>query len=70
MWFIIILGVIAFLVMEHPIVFWVVFVPLALLVVTSLIKWFGSSGAKMGELVTSVVALVAMIVALVLVCAP
>lgn len=70
MWFIIILGVIAFLLMEHPIVFWGVFVPLALLMVSSLIKWLRSGNSKMGDFLTAFAALFAMVVALVLVCAP
>ena len=70
MWFIIILGVIAFLLMEHPIVFWVVFAPLVLLFVVSLIKWFGNGSAKMGDFITAFLALAVMVVALVLVCAP
>ena len=34
-----VIGIPIYLIMEHPIIFWLVFVPIAVLVIISLIKW-------------------------------
>ena len=68
--FIIILGIIAFLLMEHAVVFWLVFVPLALLFVVSLIKFFTKGTSGIGDFVTAMLILVVMGVALMIVCIP
>ena len=39
MWFGFILGTIVFLFFEHPLVFWVIVVPLLLRLIISIIKW-------------------------------
>ena len=38
MWFIVVLAVIVFLLMEHPIAFWLIFVPLGLLFLFTLLS--------------------------------
>ena len=39
MWFFIILGTILFLLMEHPVFFWLVFVPLSIISIINFIAW-------------------------------
>lgn len=71
MWFFLLLGAIVFLIMEHAVVFWVLFVPLALMFVVSLLKFFGdgrASGVK--HLGTALFILGVMLVALMIVCIP
>ena len=66
MWFIIILGIILYLLMDHPVAFWLVFVPLAILLVLSLCNFF--KGKKAVEsFVTVWIVVIAMIVALLVV---
>lgn len=65
-----ILGIIAFLIMVHPVVFWVVFVPLALLFVASLLGFFKKGTKGLGNYVAAMIILVVMIVALLIVCIP
>ena len=67
--FMFILGIIAFLLMVHPILFWCVFVPLALLFVASLLGFFKKGTKGLGNFVMAMIILVVMIVALVIVCA-
>ena len=65
-----ILGIIAFLIMVHPVVFWCVFVPLALLFVASLLGFFKKGTKGLGNYVAAMIILVVMIVALLIVCIP
>ena len=67
MWFIIVLAVIVFLVMEHPIAFWLVFVPLGLLFILSIIGLFNSKRAGLSNVVTPSMLLIVIIIALVLI---
>ena len=66
----IILGIIVFLLMVHPVVFWVVFVPLVILFVVSMVKFFRDGGLGLKHYVMAFVALAAMVVALLIVCIP
>lgn len=68
--FCVILGIIVFLLMEHALVFWLVFVPLAVLFVVSLIKFFTKGVSGIGDFVTAMLVLVVMGVALMIVCIP
>lgn len=68
MWFFLILGAIVFLMMEHALVFWIVFVPLALMFIVFLVKWLKGEGGD--NALASVFALIAMVVALMIVCIP
>ena len=72
MWFFIILGAIVFLLMEHPVVFWVVFVPLILLFIASVVKSLKSRDGitVLKGIATSMFILAVMIVALMIVCIP
>lgn len=63
-------GAPVFLLMEHPVVFWLVFVPLALLFVVSLIKFFANGRNGIGDFVTAMLILVVMGIALMIVCMP
>ena len=63
-------GAPVFLLMEHPVVFWLVFVPLAVLFVVSLIKFFTKGVSGIGDFVTAMLVLVVMGVALMIVCIP
>ncbi len=69
MWFFFLLGIIAFLLMEHPVVFWCVFVPLAVIFVGSMLGFF-KKGGGLGKLVTALIILAAMAVVLLIVCIP
>ena len=70
MWFFLILGVILFLIMEHPIVFWIVFVPLAIFFFASLFKFLSKGVAGLKDFAAAMVILVMMVVALMIVCIP
>ena len=67
MWFIIVLSVIVFLVMEHPIALWFIFVPLALLLLLSIVGFFKNQRAGLSDLFLIMVILFIIIVALILV---
>lgn len=68
--FLVILGIIAFLLMEHIVVFWCVFVPLAILFVASLVLFLKKGGLRLGNFITAMIALAAMVVVLLIVCIP
>ena len=68
MWIVIILGIIAFLAMEHAVALWLIFVPLAAIFILSLVGWFKNSKASFSGLISSLFILVVMIIALVFVC--
>ena len=68
--FIIIMGIILFLLMEHALVFWLVFVPLAIIFSGSMVGWFKTGGLGMSNVAMAVIAVVGMIIALVIVCIP
>ena len=65
MWVVIVLGIIAFLVMEHPVAFWLVFVPLIVLFLLSILGFFKNKRAGLSDLLTIMVIFVVIIVALV-----
>ena len=67
---IVVLGVLAFLLMEHPIAFWLVFVPLALLFVFFMVLFLAGSGSRIGNLLFSSVIFIVMVFALALVASP
>jgi hypothetical protein len=67
MWILIILVIIAFLLMEHPIAFWLILVPLGLMFILSLMGFFKSKRAGLSELTIAMVLLVAFVVALVII---
>lgn len=67
MWIIVILGIIAFLVMEHPVAFWLIFVPLALLLLLSIVGFFKSRRAGLSDLFLIMVILFVIMGALILV---
>lgn len=67
MWAIIVLGIIAFLVMEHPVAFWLVFVPLAVLFLLSIVGFFKNKRAGLSDLFTIMGIFVVIVVALVLI---
>jgi hypothetical protein len=62
-----VLGVVVFLLMEHTLVFWLVFVPLALLFVISTLQFFKSRGWGFRYFTTAMIALFAIIVVLLIV---
>ena len=70
MWFFLILGAIVFLIMEHTVVFWVVFVPLGLGFVLYLVKFLSEGRAGLKHFVTAMTILVAMVAILMIVCIP
>lgn len=65
MWVIVVLGIIAFLLMEHTVAFWLVFVPLALLFVLSILYFLKNQRAGLSDLLTIIVILAGIVVALV-----
>ena len=68
MWFIIVLGIICFLLMEHALVFWLLFIPLALLCIVFAVKWF--KGGRGTDIAASLIAIVAIVIVLLIVCIP
>ena len=70
MWFFFLLGVIVFLIMQHPVVFWIVFVPLALMFVASILNFCRKGVSGLGDFATAMIILGVMVVALMIVCAP
>ena len=70
MWFIVILAIICFLLMEHPVAFWCVFVPLTILFIVFSIKWFRGGGLSLSNALVSIIVVIAMVIALLIVCTP
>lgn len=68
MWFIIILAVIIFLLMEHALAFWLVFVPLALIFIVAAVKLPRNTKSAVGSLVTMTGVFILMILGLLIVC--
>lgn len=66
--FCIILGIIAFLLMEHALVFWLVFVPLAILFVLVAMGLARNNSGAIGSIMALMFIVIVAIVALVLVC--
>ena len=68
MWIVIVLGIIAFLAMEHPIALWLVFVPLAALFIITMVGWLKNSKARFSGLIWALFILAIIVVALLFVC--
>ena len=68
MWFIIVLGIIAFLAMEHPVALWLVFVPLGIWFVATLVSWVKGKDGYISGLLGSMFIFVIIIIALLIVC--
>lgn len=68
MWFVIILAIIVFLLMEHALAFWLLFVPLALVFIVAVVKMPRSTKSAVGSLVTMTAVFILMIVGLLIVC--
>ena len=67
MWIIITLGIIAFLVMEHNTIFWLLFVPLGLLLLAAIVGFFKNPRSGLSGLFWILFILIVIIVALILV---
>ena len=67
---IIILAIIVFLIMEHTSIFWLAFVPLALIFIIFLLKLLSGKGLRLSDVAAVMIVLVIMVVALVIVCIP
>ena len=68
--FVFILAIIAFLLMEHPVAFWLVFVPLIIVFIFAAGKFLTSKRGHIGNLLMLMMVFVTMIVALVIVATP
>ena len=68
--FCIILGIIMFLLMEHALVFWLVFMPLAVIFFVCLHQFFTKGSIGIGYGATALCVLLVSVVALVIVCIP
>ena len=68
MWFIIILGIIMFLLFEHPIAFWLVFVPLGIIFILTAGGFLRGKSGAIGGLVSSIIIFMLIILALLVVC--
>lgn len=68
MWFIVILGIIAFLIMEHPVIFWCVFIPLAVMFIITMAGWLGGNRGRLSGLLSAMGILAIMVFALLWVC--
>ena len=68
MWFVILLGIIAYLVMEHPVAFWSVFVPLGVILILYVANMFsGKRRFGFSDIYAAVGVFIVMIIALVIV---
>ena len=67
MWFIIGLGIIMYLLMEHPVAFWAILVPLGVVFILSLMGFFKSSRAGLSDYIITMVFLVIFVIALVII---
>lgn len=67
MWFIIVLGILAFLIMVHPIAFAVVFVPLGIWFVLTLVRWLKGKGGLISGFLRSMIIFIIIIIALLLI---
>ena len=68
MWFIIVLAIVVFLIMEHPVAFWLVFVPLGIIFLLTAGGFLrGKSGISA---IIPIIVFVLMILALLIVCIP
>lgn len=65
----VVLGIIIFLIAEHPIAFWCLFVPLIVTFIVALVGWMKSGSPKFSGLILAMGILWVMIVSIVLVCA-
>lgn len=68
MWILVVLGIIAFLAMEHPVALWLVFVPLAVLLIISVVGWLKDGKARFSGLLLPMYLFGAIILALLIVC--
>jgi hypothetical protein len=68
MWIIWVLAIIVFLIMEHTLVFWLVFVPLGLLLLLSVAGFFKQGRSGLSDLFLTMVIVVVIIIALIAVC--
>ena len=68
MWIIWVLAIIVFLIMEHSLVFWLVFVPLGLLLLLSIAGFFKKGRSGLSNLFLTMVLFVVIIIALVIIC--
>lgn len=68
MWIVWVLGIIVFLIMEHTVAFWLVFVPLVLLGVVTTIKFFSPNHSKVSDLLFILLLFVVVIILLVVIC--
>ena len=68
--FIIALGIIAFLVMEHTVVFFLIFIPLLILMIGLLIYWFKAGGTNLSTPIYACVILIILIIMLLFLCIP
>ena len=66
----IILGIVAFLVMVHPGVFWLVFLPLGLILIALSTKFLKSSNTGITTFIAIMIVLIAMVIAILAVCIP
>ena len=70
MGFVVVLSVTVFLLRDHPVAFWLVFVPLALLFIFFTMRFLTGRGAHIGSFMAAIAILIVMVVALVIVATP
>ena len=70
MWIVIVLGIIAFLLMEHPVALWLVFVPLVLVFILTVVNFLKSRRGYIGNLIMVVCVFLVLIVVIVVVASP
>ena len=71
MWFLVILAIVWVLVTEHIVVFWLVFVPLAIFFVVSMFKFLSTRSAEcITDFIAGIVALIIMGVVFWILCIP
>ena len=68
--FVVVLSVAIFLLRENPVVFWLVFIPLALLFIFFTVHFLAGRGAHIGSFLAALAILVVMVAALVVVATP
>ena len=70
MWLVVILAIVVFLVMEHAVAFWCLFVPLMLIIITLIIQFLMGNGRHISRLFLMSMAFLLAIVLLLIVCIP
>ena len=65
---VLLVGAPLYLIMEHPLIFWLVFVPLTVILVCLVVQWFKKG--RLSDFVAAFIVAFIMLIALMIVCIP